>query len=81
MAFSELKKSFELGFRRFLRPHDNLRERNLDDFVALGVSWRRFQPLRTHKKRLRNDLAHSIVNMKIKQCIFDETNNTLRLTV
>ena len=63
------------------RPDDNLRDRNLDDFVALGVPRRHFQPLRTHKKRLRNNLARSKVNMKITQCVFDETNNTFRLKV
>ena len=77
-----------MGFRRFARPlvelgrpDDCLRERNLDESVALGVPRRHCQPLRTHKKRLRNDLARSKVNMKITQCTFDKTDNAVRLKV
>ena len=86
MGFSKLKKSFELGIRRVARPlvelgrpHNNLRERNFDESVALGVPRRHCQPLCIHKKRLRNDLARSKVNMRITQYTSDKTGYAVTL--
>ena len=88
MGFSKLKKSFELGIRRVARPlvelgrpHNNLRERNFDESVALGVPRRHCQPLCIHKKRLRNDLARSKVNMRITQYTSDKTGYAVTLKV